>query len=520
MAVTREADMIARNPILTVAHVWKTYTAAALADAHFDLDAGEVHAVVGENGAGKSTLARIIAGVTPPDRGELRLAGQRFAPKNRLEAERSGVRLVMQELNLIANLSVAENIFFDRLPHRFGWIDYRRLDREAREAMARVGLPELDPTQLTGPLGIGQQQLIEIAANLSRQCRVLILDEPTAALTSPEIERLCAQIARLKATGVGIVYISHRLEEVQRLADRITVLRDGKVIGTYAAGTTDPDKLIRLMVGRELAETTPRFVSRHRPVALRAVGLCRGAQVRDVNFEARYGGILGFAGLMGSGRTETMRTIFGADRLDAGQIFLDDSAEPAAIDGPHDAVRHGIALLTEDRKAQGLLLPLPVRANLTLTNLRPLSRLGGWICASAERHTTELWIRKLSVRCASIEQPIDELSGGNQQKIVIAKWLCRDCRILIFDEPTRGIDVSAKFDVYQLLRALAEHGKAILIVSSDLKELTGLCDRIAVMSAGRIEGVFDRGDWTPDKIMAAAFSNYRVVRSDAPAPDS
>ncbi|MHB8523122.1 MAG: sugar ABC transporter ATP-binding protein [Limisphaerales bacterium] len=501
--------MTSPNLILTVSRLWKSYSAIALADAHFDLVPGEVHAVVGENGAGKSTLARIVAGVIRPDAGELRLNGQLFMPESRAAAERCGVRLVMQELNLIGNLTVAESIFIDRLPHRFGWIDYGQLNREARQVMALVGLEELDPARLINSLGIGQQQLVEIAAGLSRRCQVLILDEPTAALTDPEIKQLFAQVAKLKNSNVAIIYITHRLEEIRRIADRITVLRDGKNVGTHNAREIERTELVRLMVGRELVPRKP--CSRPQPagvVGLRVVGLCRRQTVRDVSFEARYGEILGFAGLMGSGRTETMRAVVGADRPDAGQVFLHGASTPARIRGPHEAVQQGMALLTEDRKEEGLLLPLPVRMNITLTDLRSVSRFGGWISRAAERAVADRWTQKLSVRCDTIDQRVSELSGGNQQKVVIAKWLHRDCRILIFDEPTRGIDVGAKFEIYQLLDELAAHGKAIIVVSSDLEELMALCDRIVVMSAGHVAARFNRGEWNQNNIMAAALSGY------------
>lgn len=494
--------------LLAITGLWKSYSAVVLESVDFDLEGGEVHALVGENGAGKSTLARIIAGLTKPDRGELRLRGQPFAPTDKAEAEHRGIRIVLQELNLIGNLTLAENIFLDQMPHRFGWIDYGRMNAEARQIMEQVGLGEIDPARLVKSLGVGQQQLVEIAAGISRRCEVLILDEPTAALTDPEIELMFAQIARLKAKGVGLIYISHRLEEIQRIADRITVLRDGKVAATRHASEMPLDEMVRLMVGRDLGEAIHRPKRANGKVALRVRGLRRGSAVRDVSFEARHGEILGFAGLMGSGRTETMRAIFGADRAEAGEVFLGESNQPVEIRSPRDAVRHGIALLTEDRKEQGLLLPLPVRVNITFLCLRQLSRLGGWLRPSLEQSEAERWAKALFVRAASTEQRVSELSGGNQQKVVIAKWLFRDCDILIFDEPTRGIDIGAKFEIYQLLADLADKGKALIVVSSDLKELLALCDRTVVMSAGRAAATFERNEWTQGKIMAAALSGY------------
>ncbi len=479
----------------------------ALSHVDFDLRAGEVHALVGENGAGKSTLTRIIAGVEVPDGGGMRLAGLSYNPQSRLEAEGQGVRMVMQELNLIGNLTVAENIFLERLPSRFGFIQYTRLHPAARAAMEKVGLADVDPSTPVRTLGVGHQQMVEIAAGLSRRCRVLALDEPTASLTSSEVELLFTQIRRLKAEGVGIIYISHRIEEVLSIADRVTILRDGKVAGTYVTKEVDPDTVIRMMVGRDLGHEGLAAGGARGAPALRVAGLCCGDRVKNVSFEAYRGEILGIAGLMGSGRTETMRAIFGADPPEAGAVYLHDSREPAPIRTPSDAVRHGIALLTEDRKEQGLFLTLPVRANVSITHLGRLSRLG-WIDPGQEQRIARQYVDSLGIKCWSVEQLVGQLSGGNQQKVVIAKWLFRDCDILIFDEPTRGIDVGAKFEIYRMLGDLAQRGKAILFVSSDLKELMAVCHRILVMSAGRVAGSFARAQWTQEAIMAAAFSEY------------
>jgi ribose transport system ATP-binding protein len=483
----------------------------ALAQVDFDLQAGEVHALVGENGAGKSTLTRIIAGIEKADAGRMLLADRSYGPRSRTEAETYGVRMVMQELNLIGNLTVAENIFLERLPSRFGFINYQRLHRDAREVMERVGLVDVDPSTPVKSLGVGRRQMVEIAAGLSRRCCVLALDEPTASLTDSEVELLFTQIRTLRATGVGIIYISHRIEEVLRIADRVTVLRDGKVVGTHATKDVDSDAIIRMMVGRDLGHECLAPSGGQGTLALRVAGLTSGDRVRDVSFEAYRGEVLGVAGLMGSGRTETMRAVFGADVPQAGAIYLHGSGEPVRIRKPRDAVRHGIALLTEDRKEQGLFLSLSVRTNISITRLRGLSRLG-WIEAARERQVARRYVDALGIRCWSAEQTAGQLSGGNQQKVVIAKWLFRDCDILIFDEPTRGIDVGAKFEIYRMLGELAQKGKAIVFVSSDLKELMAICNRILVMSAGRAAGVFERGAWTEDAIMAAAFSGYVTTR--------
>jgi ribose transport system ATP-binding protein len=495
--------------LLQIAGLSKSYgPVRVLTDVDFDLRRGEVHALVGENGAGKSTLSRIIAGLTPADAGSLTLAGRPFQPRDRRDAEHHGVRMVMQELNLVGNLTVAESLFIDRLPHRWGWIDRAQLHRQARAALERVGLAGLDPARLIRTLGVGQQQMVEIAAGLARRCDVLILDEPTAALTTTETEQLFAQIAVLKATGTGVTYISHRLEEIRRIADRVSVLRDGRLVATRPVADVSLDEIVRLMVGREVGQMTARAPRPPGPAVLEVRGLRREPAVKDVSFEARRGEILGFAGLMGSGRTETMRAIFGADRPDAGKIQLGGATRPARIRSPRDAVRQGLALLTENRKEQGLLLPLPVRANVTLPSLPRFAATAGWLRRSAEAEESTRWIGTLGIRCRDAEQRVADLSGGNQQKVVIAKWLLRDCDVLIFDEPTRGIDVGARFEIYQLLEGLAAQGKAIIVVSSDLPELMALCDRIAVMSAGRLAATFRRGEWTEGKIMTAALSGY------------
>jgi ribose transport system ATP-binding protein len=498
----------ATDMLLTAAGIDKAFPGVqALSHVDFELRAGEVHALVGENGAGKSTLTRILAGVETADAGQMLLAGQPYQPKSRTDAEAHGVRMVMQELNLIGNLTVAENIFIERLPSRFGFIRYRKLHEAAAEVMAKVGLEGMDPGTPVRSLGVGRQQMVEIAAGLSRRCRVLALDEPTASLTDSEVSLLFSQIRRLRAEGVGIIYISHRIEEVLSIADRVTVLRDGKIVGTRLSREVDANAVIRMMVGRDLQREHLAPPGTGGKPALRVVGLTRGDKVRDVSFDVRCGEILGIAGLMGSGRTETMRAIFGADSPESGAIYLHGDDRPVRIRKPSDAVRNRIALLTEDRKEQGLFLTLAVRANISISRLRDVSRLG-WIKSSIERQVARQYIDSLGIRAWSPEQPVGQLSGGNQQKVVIAKWLYRDCDVLIFDEPTRGIDVGAKFEIYRMLAELAGRGKAILFVSSDLKELTVVCNRILVMSAGRVAGVFERDQWTEEAITAAAFSGY------------
>ena len=500
------------DPLLETRGLAKSYAAPVLVDINFDLQAGEIHALVGENGAGKSTLCNIVAGLRAADKGEMRLEGHPYAPVNKRAAEAAGIRIVLQELSLINNLTIAENLFFDHLPHRTGWIRRTSLREAAHEALARVGLNELDPDLLVNDLGVGQKQLIEIAAGLSRTCKVLILDEPTAALTVTDAERLFLQVRKLKQSGVGIIYISHHLEEVLELADRISVLRDGQMVVTRNRGELAIDEMIRFMVGRTLDERAA--LSKRRPsdeVLFEIQNLSAPPRIKEVSFDLHRGEILGFAGLMGAGRTETMRAIFGADARASGTILLEGKDVSSRLRSPKAAVRLGIGFLTEDRKSLGLLLPKALRMNVTLARLNDeLKGAGGWLRRDKEIAVAETWVSQLGIRCSSIEQTAGNLSGGNQQKVVLARWLYRDCRVLICDEPTRGIDVGAKFEIYRLLDQLAEEGKGIIVVSSDLKELLDLCDRIAVLSAGRLVKIFHRGEWTEDLIMAAAFSELKV----------
>ncbi len=416
--------------------------------------------------------------------------------------------MVMQELNLVPTLSVAENLFLQDLPNRAGWVKSSRLHQQAREVMARVGLADIHPGTPVGQLGIGHQQMVEIARNLIGSCRVLILDEPTAMLTAHEVELLFTQIERLKREGVALVYISHRLEEMARVAERVAVLRDGRLVQVGAMSQFTPAEIVRLMVGREVGEHLDFGPRPHGEPLLRVEGLGRGQAVQDVSFEVRGGEILGVAGLIGAGRTELLRLIYGADRADHGTIWLGQPLRPVRISSPHDAVQAGVALITEDRKSEGLLLPQPIAANVALGNMPAISRaspLGRWIRASAEHEMAQRQIESLRVRCTGPGQPVGELSGGNQQKVVIARWLERDRPVMLFDEPTRGIDVGAKFEIYQLLGELSRRGKAQVIVSSDLRELMLICDRIAVMSAGRLIQIFNRGEWSRDALLAAAF---------------
>jgi ribose transport system ATP-binding protein len=503
--------MNASQVLLSVRQLCKSYGAVrVLSDLNLDLNCGEVHALVGENGAGKSTLCRILCGLTPPDSGSLQLEGLKYSPSTQKHARQCGIRMVMQELNLVANLTIAESLFLDQLPHRFGWIDRQHLRMQARRALKTVGLHHMDPDQYVQDLGIGHQQLVEIAAGLTHRCRLLILDEPTAALTDPEVELLFQRIKELQAAGSTVLYIPHRLEEEREIANRISVLRDGQLIVTRPASELSLPEIVRHMVGRDLEHALLRQARPLGPVALRVSGLRRAPAVKDVSFEVRRGEILGVAGLMGSGRTESMRAIFGADQAEAGELYIGDSTQPAKIGAPRDSVRHGIALLTEDRKNQGLLLPMSIKANISLPSLARIARGGGWIQRVKEQELAEQWVTRLKLRYRDVDQPVGELSGGNQQKVVLARWLARDCQILIFDEPTRGVDVGAKWEIYRVIQELAATEKAIIIVSSDLKELLALSDRIVVMSLGRVVTAFDHQDFDQDQIMAAALRDHLV----------
>lgn len=500
--------MPASTLLLQVGGLHKSYNVPVLTDFSFDLRGGEVHALIGSNGAGKSTFARILCGLTPPNSGEMQFNGHRHAPRSKREAEHEGIVMVLQELNVIGTLSVAENIFLNRLPRRAGFVRFAALHDQAREALARVGLGDLDPATPAGQLGVGQQQLVEVAGALAQNCRLLILDEPTAALTDPETDRLFDNIRRLQADGVGVIYISHRMDEIRRIANRVTVLRDGQRVATHEAAEVTPASMVREMVGHDLPERKAAADRAAGEPALRVDRLRAGDRVRDVSFQARRGEILGLAGLIGSGRTETLRAIFGADKKDGGEVFLGSATQPIVIREPSDAVRAGIGMVPEDRKQDGLLLTQSIRVNTTLATLPCHTRRGGWLDAEAETETTSSLCQRLDVRYTSLEQAVSELSGGNQQKVVIGRWLARDCSVLLFDEPTRGIDVAAKDMVYQLLRDLAADGKAVVFVSSELTELMAVCDRMLVMSAGRIAAEFMPGEWTQEKITHAAFSGY------------
>lgn len=504
------------EPILELRGIVKRFPGVTALD-YVDLRVapGEIHALVGQNGAGKSALIKILSGAYTADAGEMRLSGVPYRPRTPLDALDAGVRVVYQEFNQLPYLSVAENLLFERLPRRFGvMLDKSTLARRAGDLLKRVGL-EIDPGTRLEYLGIAQKQLVEIAKALSSTGRLLVLDEPTATLTPREVTRLFEIVRSVRASGVTVIYVSHHLHEIFELCDRVTVLRNGRRIETFAIAETNAPELVRLMVGRPLEAAARAIeaaaVESGKPPAPKAEPALRisGLRVRGsphgVSFELNYGEIVGLAGLVGSGRTEVLRAIFGADRRDGGEIYLD--GQHLAFAEPADAVRHRVCLLTENRKEEGLVLPMPVRVNVTLTDLDRVSR-AGLLRARTERSTARHWVSELDVRCRSLEQTARELSGGNQQKLVIAKWLFRDASIIMLDEPTRGIDVGAKAEIYILLQRLAQGGKALLVVSSELPELMVLCDRILVLSRERLVGELHRKDFDEERILSLAYSEY------------
>lgn len=468
----------------------------------FELKKGEVHSLLGENGAGKSTLMKILTGVYTKDQGRILLRGKEVEISSPLQAQQMGISMIHQELNLIPNLTVAENIFIGREKNfgRYGWVNTKRMNQAAKAVLERLGL-DYDPTQIVGQLSVGEQQMVEIAKALSFDAEILVMDEPTAALTDREIERLFQLVNDLREQGVGIVYISHRMEELFQICDRVTVMRDGHYIGTREMNETTMDELVKMMVGRELTDRFPKQSSVQDEVILEVKHLSSGDDYQDISFSLRKGEVLGIAGLMGAGRTEVVRGIFGADKRDQGDIYV--SGEKIKIQSPDQAIQNGIALVTEDRKDQGLVLGLSVRENIALANLKKISR-NGLIKHSEEKAIVEEQIDRLKIKTPDGNQLVKSLSGGNQQKVVLAKWLETHPKVLILDEPTRGIDVGAKVEIYQLMNELTKQGIGILMISSELPELLGMSDRILVMREGRITGEFTREEAKQEDIMACA----------------
>jgi ribose transport system ATP-binding protein len=485
----------------------------ALKQVDFDLEEGEIHALVGENGAGKSTLMKALVGINPKDSGEIHYLGYPFNPRDPKHALEMGIGIIHQELNMMDQLTVAENIFIGRESTRAGGVllDQREQNRRAEELFRRLKM-KIDPTEPLWRLTVGKQQMVEIAKAVSHSLRILILDEPTAALTDTEIEELFAIMRDLAAKGVGMVHISHRLDEIHRIANRVTVLRDGERVDTKPTSEVTRQQIINMMVGRVIYEQpkTRSSVAPDAPVVLGVTRLNAGRLVRDVSFALREGEILGMAGLMGSGRTETARAIFGADEVQSGTIEI--RGRRVFIRSPGDAVANGIGYLSEDRKRYGLAVNLSVRDNLAMATYDRFQR-GLFIQAKRVRQVTEDYVRKLNIRTPSLEQLLRNLSGGNQQKVVVAKWLIRNCDILIFDEPTRGIDVGAKSEIYALMNELTREGKSIIMISSELPEILRMSDRIIVMSEGRLTGELPIEKASQEAIMGYATMGRQEVLS-------
>lgn len=488
--------------IVEMDHICKSFAGVkALDDVSFRLKAGEVLALLGENGAGKSTLMKVLSGVYQKDKGEIRVFGKTIEDLNPSKAQNLGIAIIHQELNLCKHLTVAENIFLGREKSRYGVIQKKDMNRQASKILARLNV-EIDPTETVGNLAVSKQQMVEIAKALSTDARILIMDEPTSALTLSEIEELFQIIRKLKKDGCGIVYISHRLEELQNIADRVQIMRDGRYITSMNFKDTTMDEIIANMVGREITEKFPRIECKRGAKILEVKNLNAGKMVRDVSFDLFEGEILGIAGLLGAGRTEMTRAIFGADPKESGQIILD--GREVTIRRPIDAIRQGIMLVPEDRRKDGLCIKLSVQDNIALPNLETLCNRLGVIDRKKENGLTEQSIRNLNIKLPSPNVNVATLSGGNQQKVVVAKWLARKARVVMFDEPTRGIDVAAKVEIYNLMNELKKQGIGVLFVSSEMPEILGISDRILVMCDGRITGEMDISEATQDLILKYA----------------
>lgn len=490
--------MTEREQILELRGITKSYPGVVALDAvSLGFEAGSVHAIVGENGAGKSTFIKVITGAVQPELGEIYFQGQRVAHNTPEKAIEMGISTIYQEFNLFPYLSVAENVFANRYETRAGFIRFRELEARCTQVMERLGVT-IDPRMPVKDLSVGYQQLVEIAKSLTRNLKVLIMDEPSAALTNSELERVFSIIERLKAEGVTVIYISHRLDEIFRICDRVSVFRDGRHVRTMAVEKTDKRELIQLMVNRPMTDTFP--VLEHEPgeVVLEVENLTTHL-LKGVTFAAHRGERLGFAGLIGAGRTETARAVFGADRLAYGEVRL--NGRRLNITHPSHAIRQGIALIPEDRKQQGVMLHMSVGENISSVTLDSFAGFAGYIREAKEQEATNRYVRELNIKTPSLSQLVKNLSGGNQQKVVLAKWLLMNCEVIIFDEPTRGIDVGAKQEIYHLINSLAEAGKTVIIISSELPELLGMSDRIIVMAEGRITAELSAAEATQEKIM-------------------
>jgi len=497
------------EPLLRMAGIAKHFPGVqALDEVSLEVRAGEVHALVGENGAGKSTLLKILAGAQSPDSGTITFAGQTVELTSPLDAQQRGIVTIYQEFNLVPSQSIAENVFIGREPGRANFVNWREMARRTAALTGRLGL-DLDPMALVRDLSVAEQQMVEIARALSMESRLIVMDEPTSALSETEVEKLFRIVRDLRDHGLGVIFVTHRLEEVIALCDRYTVLRDGKLAGSGDVAGTSVDDIIRLMVGRSVDSLFKRRDGEEPgDVALSVAGLSRSRTAQDphatvlhdVSLSVRRGEILGLAGLVGAGRTELARAIFGADPIDGGTVAID--GRPVAIRSPRDAIRHGIGLVPEDRKQQALFLALAIRPNISITALDRLRRWREFVDEGAEAALIAEFQRKLNIRMTGPEQPVSNLSGGNQQKVVLARWLALQPQVLIVDEPTRGIDVGAKAEVHQLLYDMARSGIAVIAISSELPEVMTISDRIVTMREGRVTGEIARADATEEALMA------------------
>lgn len=498
MAESARAD----SPILHMKHISKSFPGVqALRDVHLDVRRGEIHVLVGENGAGKSTLMKILAGIYHPDSGTIELDGRPTVIDSSHQARALGIGIIHQELNLSPNLTVAENISMGREPYTFlGWIDFRTMERRASEALEQVGAT-FSPSTLVGRLSIAQQQLVEISKALSEQARILVMDEPTASLSERETQKLFEIMHTLRSRGITIIYISHRMAEVYKLADRVTVLRDGQYVDTLEGQAITADALIQRMVGRPLGDLYIHDVIGAGDVVLEALDLSDGRHIGPASLTLRRGEIVGLAGLIGAGRTELARLIFGADRHSGGEIYVEGVR--VNISHPIDAIHAGIGLVPESRKEQGLFLKMAVQENIVMNTLSKLT-VGGFIDKRRVRQTAQKYVDDLNIRLASLDQEAASLSGGNQQKVVLAKWLTLNPKVLLLDEPTRGVDVGAKAEIYRIMNRLAHDGVAILMISSELPEILGMSDRILIMREGKIVAELPGRTVTQQEIMSHA----------------
>lgn len=489
--------------ILTMKDIDKSFPGVhALDHVNLEIRKGEVHALMGENGAGKSTLMKVLTGIYKKDSGTITYEGKEVEFHNTKEAQAAGVVIVHQELNMLGHLTVAQNIFIGREFKKGFAIDDKKMNEEARKLFERLNI-DIDPTEQMGRLTVGKQQMCEIAKAISHEAKVIIFDEPSAALTESEIEELFKIIRDLRARQLGIVYISHRMDEIKVITDRVTVMRDGTYVGTLITADSTKDDIINMMVGRVIYEDpkTESAVPKNAPVVLKVEHLNAGKMVQDVSFEVRKGEILGFSGLMGAGRTETARALFGADPKESGDIYI--NGQKVTINNPQDAVKCGIGYLSEDRKRYGIVVQKTVAENTTMATMEEYTS-GIFINKKKEHQVAQKYVDALATKTPGIDQLVVNLSGGNQQKVVIAKWLTRNCDILIFDEPTRGIDVGAKNEIYKLMNQLAEEGKAIIMISSEMTEILRMSDRIVVMCEGRKTGELDISEATQENIMNLA----------------